>query len=117
MSRSVISLHSTSGTELSASCRRLPGLRDTGDDAQEAEFRHRTRPVGDPVSVLSSRSPPFDFVVALVVSPAGYNKILRSIRDAIQFLVANMGREDRMGLVTAGFQNGGGRLTKLRKKQ
>ena len=84
---------------------------------QDTEFSHLAGPTGTPASIPSSRSPSVNFVVALVVSPAAYNKNLKSIRVAIQFLVANMGREDRMGLVTAGFQDGGGRLTKLRTKQ
>ena len=105
--------------QLQASSRaaRPIGAAAVGALDQDAEFNHRAGPIGKPASIPSSRCPSVNFVVALVVSPAAYNRNLRSIRVAIQFLVANMGREDRMGLVTAGLHDGGGRLTNLRTKQ
>ena len=84
---------------------------------EDTEFGHQSRPRGDPMLALAPRSPPLDLVVAVVLSPAAYERSLGSIRDAIQFLVANLGREDRMELVTTGIHDGGGRLVKMRTKK
>lgn len=59
---------------------------------------------------------PLDVVVVIPVSSSMQGLKINLLRDALKFLVQNLGERDRMGLVSFGSSNGGVPLTSLLAK-
>lgn len=59
---------------------------------------------------------PLDVVVVIPVSSSMQGLKINLLRDALKFLVQNLGERDRMGLVSFGSNNGGVALTSLLAK-
>ncbi|RDL34320.1 uncharacterized protein BP5553_07448 [Venustampulla echinocandica] len=59
---------------------------------------------------------PFDIVVVVPISSSMQGVKISLVRDALKFMVANLGERDRMGLVTFGSSNGAAPLVGMTSK-
>ena len=77
-----------------------------------SQYTNTLAPDGHAVSTHNTRLPasihvPLDLVVVIPVSSSMQGLKITLLRDALKFLVQNLGERDRMGLVTFGSSGGG----------
>lgn len=71
------------------------------------EYTASVRNLGNDPRMPQSMHVPLDIVVVIPVSSSMQGLKINLLRDALKFLVSNLGERDRMGLVTFGSSGGG----------
>ena len=87
----------------------IPSSYGGGRSAATAptEYTASVRGMGSDQRIPPSMHVPLDIVVVIPVSSSMQGLKIGLLRDALKFLVSNLGERDRMGLVTFGSSGGG----------
>lgn len=92
----------------------------TGDDLHHeqysAQISANSRSGAPQSRLLSSPHVSIDVIVVVPVSPTMQGVKIQLVRDALRFMLSNLGEHDRMGIVTFGAATGGDQLVGLTTK-